>query len=125
MSEPKLHHYVPRFYLKYFCDRSDRFWVWDKNSGKVFCTSPNKVAASTHFYRVPQFIGTEVDPLFLEKNLASLEAKTSQILQICSVLLDTMEPLQYLQMDDEERWTFDIYLQRVFLGRRIREKYRY
>jgi Protein of unknown function (DUF4238) len=115
MSEPKLHHYVPRFYLKYFCDQSDRFWVWDKNSGKVFCTSPNKVAASTHFYRVPQFIGTEVDPLFLEKDLASLEAKTSQILQICNVLLDTMEPLQYLKMDDEERWTLSSFIAVQFL----------
>jgi Protein of unknown function (DUF4238) len=116
MSEPKLHHYVPRFYLKYFCDRSNRFWVWDKkNSGKVFCTNPNKVAAGTHFYRVPQFIGTEVDPLFLEKDLASLEAKTSQILQTCSMLLDTMEPLQYLQMDDEERWTLSSFIAVQFL----------
>jgi Protein of unknown function (DUF4238) len=115
MSEPKLHHYVPRFYLKNFCDQSDRFWVWDKNSGKVFCTAPNKVAAGTHFYRVPQFIGTEIDPLFLEKDLASLEAKTAQILQTCSVLLDKMEPLQYLQMDDEERWTLSSFIAIQFL----------
>lgn len=115
MSEPKLHHYVPRFYLKFFCDQSDRFWVWDKNSGKVFRTAPNKVAAGTHFYRVPQFIGTEVDPLFLEKDLASLEAKASTILQICTVLLDTMEPLQYLQMDDEERWVLSSFIAVQFL----------
>lgn len=115
MSEPKLHHYVPRFYLKYFCDQSNRLWVWDKISRKVFCAAPNKVAAGTHFYRVPQFIGTEVDPLFLEKDLASLEAKTSQILQTCSVLLDTMEPLQYLQMGDEERWTLSSFIAVQFL----------
>lgn len=115
MSEPKLHHYVPRFYLKYFCDQSNRFWVWDKNSQRVFCTSPHKVAAGTHFYRVPQFIGTEVDPLFLEKDLASLETKASQILQICSVLLEAMEPLQYLQMHDEERWTLSSFIAVQFL----------
>lgn len=115
MSEPKLHHYVPRFYLKFFCDQSDRFWVWDKNSGKVFRTAPNKVAAGTHFYRVPQFIGTEVDPLFLEKDLASLEAKASAILQTCAVLLDEMKPLQYLQMDDEERWVLSSFIAVQFL----------
>lgn len=115
MSEPKLHHYVPRFYLKFFCDQSERFWVWDKNSGKVFRTAPNKVAAGTHFYRVPQFIGTEVDPLFLEKDLASLEAKAAAILQTCAVLLDTMKPLQYLQMDDEERWVLSSFIAVQFL----------
>lgn len=115
MSEPKLHHYVPRFYLKFFCDQSARFWVWDKNSGKVFRTVPNKVAAGTHFYRVPQFIGTEVDPLFLEKDLASLEAKASAILQTCAALLNTMKPLQYLQMDDEERWVLSSFIAVQFL----------
>jgi hypothetical protein len=115
MSEPKLHHYVPRFYLKFFCDQSDRFWVWDKNSGKIFRAAPGKVAAGTHFYRVPQFIGTEVDPLFLEKDLASLEAKAAAILQTCAVLLDTMEPLQYLQMGDEERWVLSSFIAVQFL----------
>jgi len=98
MSEPKLHHYVPQFYLKYFCDQSDRIWVWDKKSQKAFQTTSNRVAAGTHFYRVPEFIGTEVDPLFLENDLANLEGKAASILRSCIELFATMQPMDYLDI---------------------------
>jgi len=49
MSEPKLHHYVPQFYLKCFGDQSGRFYVWDKNSSKVFPALSGNVAAQKHF----------------------------------------------------------------------------
>ena len=84
MSDPKLHHYVPQFYLKCFSDQSDRIWVWDNVSNKVYRTSPKGVASQTHFYRIPEFIGTDIDPLFLEKDLADLEGKASNILHACN-----------------------------------------
>ncbi len=116
MSDPKLHHYVPRFYLENFRDESGYFYVWDKVSRKVYSTSPKNVAAGTHFYRVPEFIGSqEVDPLFLEKDLATLEGRTADILNECLHLLDQMEPLQFLQMGDEERWTLSSYIAIQFL----------
>lgn len=115
MSEPKLHHYVPRFYLSNFCAPSGRFWVWDKVSRKVYPSSPKNVAAGTHFYRVPEFIGTDVDPLFLEKDLASLETRAAAIFEETIPLLDTMEPLQFLQMGDDERWVLSSYMAIQFL----------
>ena len=115
MSEPKLHHYVPQFYLKYFCDQSGRIWVWDKKSQKVFQTTSSRVAAGTHFYRVPEFIGTEVDPLFLENDLAKLEGKTASILRSCIELFDTMQPMDYLDIEDEDRWTLSSFIAVQFL----------
>ena len=90
LNEPKLHHYVPRFYLNNFCDSSSRLWVWDKISRKVYPSSPKNVAAGTHFYRIPEFIGSDVDPLFLEKDLAALEARTAAIFEEVMPLLDKM-----------------------------------
>ena len=115
MSEPKLHHYVPRFYLKNFCDQSGRLWVWDKVTRKVYRISADNVAAGTHFYRIPEFVGTEVDPLFLEKDLAALEANTSGVLQESLPLLETMTTRQFLQMGDEERWTLSSFMAVQFL----------
>ena len=76
MNAPKLHHYVLQFYLKYFSDEKEQFWVLDKNTEKKFKSNSNGVAAGTHFYRVPEFIGTDVDPLFLELQLSQLDLST-------------------------------------------------
>src|SRR4030067_3297509 len=89
MNVPKLHHYVPRFYLNRFTDQNERFWVWDKSTEKSFQTNPYGVAAQNHFYRIPEFIGTELDPLFLERNLAEVEGKAAQITQNSNVMAIT------------------------------------
>lgn len=115
MSDPKLHHYVPQFYLKYFCDQSEHLWVWDKISRKVFRTYSNRVAAGNYFYRVPEFIETDVDPLFLEKDLAALESCAANVLQSCAASFDKMEPLDYLQMKDEDRWLLSSFIAVQFL----------
>jgi len=113
--EPKLHHYVPQFYLRQFYDRSGRFWVWDKNSSKVFCASSRSVATGTHFYRVPELIGTDVNPLFLEKELASLEAKAANVLSRCTKLLSAMKPMDRLQLEKDDRWSLSIFIAVQFL----------
>jgi Protein of unknown function (DUF4238) len=110
MNDPKLHHYVPQFYLKLFCDKSNRVWVWDKESRKVYKTTSSRIAARTHFYRVSEFSGTQVDPLFLERDLANLERKAALILHQCVALFDDMEPMQYLQMDEDSRWDLSSYM---------------
>lgn len=115
MSEPKLHHYVPQFYLKLFSDQSGRIWVWDKKSRNVFQTTSNRVAAGTHFYRIPEFVGTEVDPLFLEKDLAAFEGKAASIFHECIDLFDTMKPMDCLQMEDDDRWTLSYFIAIQFL----------
>jgi len=89
--------------------------VWDKISRKVFRTSPNNIAAESHFYRVPEFIGSDVDPLFLEKDLANLESSAAGILQTCIALFDTMQPLDQLHMEDDDRWMLSSFIAVQFL----------
>lgn len=80
MNDPKLHHYVPQFYLRLFLDAGDkRLWVYDKNSGKIFKSTPDRIAAETYFYRLPEPLAEGNDPLAIEKGLADLETKASAI----------------------------------------------
>ncbi|WP_083948449.1 DUF4238 domain-containing protein [Thermobifida cellulosilytica] len=47
MSNPKLHHYVPQFYLRRFTDPSGRIWAWDKIFDRAFHTNPRSVAKAS------------------------------------------------------------------------------
>src|SRR6266699_75634 len=79
MSEAKLHHYVPRFHLARFADKDGRIWTFDKQAAKVFPANPNSIAAERGFYKLPEFAGTTVDPLFLEKQFAGIEGEACNI----------------------------------------------
>jgi len=50
MKPPKLHHYVPQFYLRRFTDASGQLSLWDRDRDRVFRTRPNGVAAEINFY---------------------------------------------------------------------------
>lgn len=115
MTDPKLHHYVPQFYLSFFSDTKNKFWVWDKVSSKVYRTSPTNVASQTHFYRIPEFIGTDTDPLILEKDLSTLEGYAANILRECIKHLNEMEPLEKLEIHKDDRWGLSRYLSVQFL----------
>jgi hypothetical protein len=84
MNTPKLHHYVPQFYLRRFTDASGRLWAWDKQRDRIFYTSPNKVAAETQFYRLTQYEADGHDPLTMEKQLSELEGEVADITAIGS-----------------------------------------
>lgn len=74
MTSPKLHHYVPRFYLEQFTDSAGGgLWVWDKDVNRVFRVDPKGIAAQTHFYRLRYLEAEGHDSLALEKQLSSLE----------------------------------------------------
>ena len=103
MTAPKLHHYVPRFYLKNFTDKKEQFWVWNKGNKKIFKGNPYGVAAENHFYRVPEFIDSETDPLFLEYDFAKLEGKVSSILNRWIESLELLVPMEKIDISDEER----------------------
>jgi hypothetical protein len=79
MTFPKLHHYVPRFYLERFTDAEGRLWTWDKTRDVSFLTSPSSVAAETHFYRQDDLAEAGHDLLTLEKQLADIEGEVSKI----------------------------------------------
>ena len=104
MSIPKLHHYVPQFYLKRFADANGHFYVWNKTTKNIFKSTPTGVAAEKYFYRVPEFIGTEVDPQFLEKDLAVLEGISAEITQGWINILDDMQVLDKITISPDDRW---------------------
>jgi hypothetical protein len=79
MSEPKLHHYVPQFYLRRFCEASGRLWAWDREADRVFATNPGSVAAERSFYYLDVLAEQGHDPLTLEKQFASIEHETARI----------------------------------------------
>lgn len=79
MGATKLHHYVPRFYLRRFADEDGKFWVWDKIRDKVFRTNPKRIGAGSNFYRLYDFAKLGRDPLTLEKQFADLEGQVSLI----------------------------------------------
>lgn len=79
MSAPKLHHYVPRFHLTRFANERGHVCTFDKVAGKVFAAGPMALAAERQFYTLPEFTGTDVDPLFLEKQFAQLEGEACNI----------------------------------------------
>jgi len=79
MSEPKLHHYVPRFYMRRFTDSAGRLWVLDKLSDVIFAANPNRIAAETNFYRIQELEDHGHDPLTMEKQFAELEHEVALI----------------------------------------------
>jgi hypothetical protein len=79
MSDSKIHHYVPRFYLRRFCDASGRLWAWDREADRVFVTSPGSVAAERSFYYLDLLAEHGHDPLTMEKQFASIEHETACI----------------------------------------------
>lgn len=78
-SNPKLHHYVPQFYLRRFCDSAGRLRAWDREADRVFITSPGSVAAERSFYHLDVLAEQGHDPLTMERQLASIEHETAYI----------------------------------------------
>jgi hypothetical protein len=73
------------------------------------------VAAQTHFYRVPEFIGSKVDPLFLEKGLAALEGNAASILDRCVTELSSAKMLTRIEVNQDERSALSSFLAVQFL----------
>jgi hypothetical protein len=62
-----------------FANERGHIGVFDKTTGKVFATGPRALAAENQFYNLPEFTGTKIDPLFLEKQFAQLEGEACNI----------------------------------------------
>lgn len=79
MSEPKLHHYVPRFHLRRFVDEENRLWAWDRDEDRVFESGAAVLAAEKSFYFLDSFSAAGHDPLEMEKQFAGLENDVARI----------------------------------------------
>lgn len=49
-GQPKLHHYVPQFYLRQWCDKADQLLVYPLDRRPPFRTTPRNVAAECNLY---------------------------------------------------------------------------
>lgn len=79
MNDPKHHHYVPRFYLSRFTNTTGRICVFDKQTGKIFHSTPENIGRQNQFYRLDELAEDGIDPLEMEKQFADLEYQTSNI----------------------------------------------
>lgn len=77
VSTPRLHHYLPQFYLKEFT-RGEMLWVYDRQSNVYREQHPKTTAAKKHFYSITQDDGT-LDPA-IEKDLSHIEGRAKPII---------------------------------------------
>ena len=110
MTDPKLHHYVPQFHLRRFADMQGRLWAWDKQTDRIFRTSPAAVAAEKQFYRLTQYEADGHDPLTMEKQLSQMEAEVSLITDQWLGWMSDMNPLDKLPIPRMNRWIVARYL---------------
>ncbi|MDZ5762062.1 DUF4238 domain-containing protein [Candidatus Cyrtobacter comes] len=75
----KLHHYIPQFYLKGFCDDKEKAQLYciDKRENKSFISNVKNVASQTDFYKAD----CPSNPGVYEEVLAKAEAKYSEVLE--------------------------------------------
>lgn len=75
---PAVHHYVPRFLLRIFCQGpKTQIWAYDKSTGRSFKTAVENVAGERDFYEM-----TIADlSMSLEEGLSKLEADASGIIR--------------------------------------------
>ncbi len=74
MSEPKLHHFVPRFYLRRFANNKDQVAIRSR-AGNCYVTSTRKALTRSGLYRVPG------QPLTAEATLSGFEGLASDALK--------------------------------------------
>jgi hypothetical protein len=110
MHEPKLHHYVPRFYLSRFTDVSGYLWIWERDRDRIFRTKPNRVAAEKDFYHIAELAEHGYDPLLMEKQLSQLEGEVAQITSQWLDWLREMKPQQKIEVPDVNRDLVSLYI---------------
>ena len=99
-SKKKMHHYVPEFYLKKFVDpNTSMIWVYEKTSGNVFQTSPNKVAKKRYYY---SFITENEETDSEAENFFNLiEGEASKAFE---------KIINEEELNNDEKWFFSIFI---------------
>ncbi|MBM3578448.1 MAG: DUF4238 domain-containing protein [Alphaproteobacteria bacterium] len=116
MNAPRRHHYVPQFHQRRFVDgASDRIWIWDRTSDRVFSTTPGSIAVESDFYRLHEYEALGHDPYVLEKQLAEMEAQISLITGQWLDWLRAAEIRQSIPIPEENRYYFSRFMAVQFL----------
>lgn len=113
MSAPKLHHYVPQFYLRRFLDDSGRAWIWERDSDRVFQATPGSIAAERHFYFLDLYV--EEDPVAMEKQFSELESEVAKITSQWIEWVRAGEPFERLPIPEVNRRLFSQFLALQFM----------
>lgn len=71
----KKQHYVPRFYLKKFCERNKTINVFDKEQLKIFSTNINNIACENYFYDCDFNIDNPLKRQEAEHLISSIESE--------------------------------------------------
>ena len=115
MNAPKLHHYVPQFYLRRFTGASGQLWLWDRDRDHVFRTRPNGVAAENNFYWHEELAALGHDPLVMEKQFSQLEGEVALITGQWLDWLRNMKPLEKIEVPEINRELVSLYVALQFL----------
>jgi hypothetical protein len=115
MNAPKLHHYVPQFYLRRFTDSSGQLYLWDRDRDRVFRTRPNGVAAENNFYWHEKLAVMGHDPLVMEKQFSQLEGEVAMITGQWLDWLRNMNPMEKVEMPEINRELVSLYIALQFL----------
>jgi hypothetical protein len=115
MNVPKLHHYVPQFYLRRFTDATGQLWLWDRDQDRAFRTRPNGVAAENNFYWHEELAALGHDPLTMEKQFSQLEGEVARITGQWVEWLSDMKPMEKVEVPDINREMVSLYVALQFL----------
>lgn len=115
MTKPKLHHYVPQFYLRRFTDASGKLWLWERDRDRVFSSGTSGIAAEKHFYRLSELVEDGHDPLTMEKQFSDLEGQVAQITDQWLDWLRQMDPGDEVPVPDVNREVVSLYIALQFL----------
>ena len=116
MIVPKLHHYVPQFYLNYFSTKDSRLWVWDKKEDRTFCSTAKNLACESNFYLLDGFISSsELNPLEMEIQFSEVESAAAMI--FAKIFMESrITPFgQKLKISKGERSSLALYIALQFL----------
>jgi hypothetical protein len=106
MERVKNQHYVPQFYLKWFCSDGHTLFVFDKPSKKVFRTGSTVVASEQRFYDLP--LGHSTDFQAVEKAFSTFEDQTASA--ICALLGEVEQKQCFEAWNPDCRTTLALYL---------------
>ena len=77
MTKPKRHHYLPQFYLEYFC-KEDGFWVFDREVNEFRQQTPKNTALKSYYYSVQDAEGNK--RMDIEYLLSQIEGHSKEVI---------------------------------------------
>lgn len=113
-SKAKLHHYVPRLYLRNFADDREQVAVVDRKEGRSYISNIANIAAETHFYATQDESGEW--GVEFEEALADFEGRIAPAIH--SIVQDDIFPPA-----DEHRHLLALFIASQWTrGPRVREQ---